>query len=643
MPSLHRPDLVNYFVRNLSLKSWTELQPRLRRRIILRPESADHYDYTQESVIDPMAVDGWNPGEPFTDLNRNGQWDPGEPFSDRPPANKIYDTGDRTFAATAFDAVNGPWDVDSDGDGETDSIWVDLGMPVTTLADGRAVKPLFAILCTDLDGRLNVNAHGSPAQYMRITVPPEPLQARSLSGLAQGSTEERILLGAAGYFFKQTINGAFTATGQGTKQALDGQNMNLFNMGATKEDAYAFTYAGDEPQLYTDSAFSMQPAVGQGWSVADVNLGAHFVRYWYMLPSFQLAGVANPNSYPPLNHYRHLLEGSYWAGKGANISASQAPNNPNGNIWQGRYGEIYLLRPHFPLGGATAQQHYPGTMSVPRAGISDNLRQPITTTTIKAYVPNALLYDPADDDFPGAPSPVRNGGGNAMTVRGNSTHDSWLDPYGQANTRFGVYATPGDPDANGFIGLDLAGRPIFKQMGTTGETRDEPWEINLTKGRYSPRASTLIRDNLTGKEPAGAPADIDGNFSPGEMARILRDADPDVGIYEPRLRQMMDYDNSPRTNPLAHSITSEQWDIPCPHIAPTPEMALALRYLGLPVNNPSLGDLLKARFYLAYGGQTNSSNPINAALAAKLSTISMRSYRIWSQGTDPSNPGTEFV
>lgn len=51
--------------------------------------------------------------------------------------------------------------VDNDRDGVPDSGWVDLGFPVMTGADGRQVKPLFSILCTDLDGRLNVNYAGN--------------------------------------------------------------------------------------------------------------------------------------------------------------------------------------------------------------------------------------------------------------------------------------------------------------------------------------------------------------------------------------------------------------------------------------------------------------------------------------------------
>ncbi len=50
-----------------------------------------------------------------------------------------------------------PWDVDNNGDGVPDSVWLDLGAPVQSAPDGRLYKPLFAILCVDLDGRLNVN------------------------------------------------------------------------------------------------------------------------------------------------------------------------------------------------------------------------------------------------------------------------------------------------------------------------------------------------------------------------------------------------------------------------------------------------------------------------------------------------------
>ncbi len=72
------------------------------------------------------------------------------------------------FRPNTFDHPNfptsGQLDVDNDGDGVPDSVWVDLGFPVSFTADGRPYKPMFAILCLDMDGRLNLNAHGNLAQ-----------------------------------------------------------------------------------------------------------------------------------------------------------------------------------------------------------------------------------------------------------------------------------------------------------------------------------------------------------------------------------------------------------------------------------------------------------------------------------------------
>jgi hypothetical protein len=55
--------------------------------------------------------------------------------------------------------------VDNDGDGTLDSAWLDIGLPPLVNAAGETLYPRAAILITDLDGRLNVNAHGSRSEF----------------------------------------------------------------------------------------------------------------------------------------------------------------------------------------------------------------------------------------------------------------------------------------------------------------------------------------------------------------------------------------------------------------------------------------------------------------------------------------------
>jgi len=164
IPSLHRPELVDYWFHQLLTSppawfSWPsnatteadKLQAFLmpygetclredamarwewsdiaiadrlvffKRRIILRPSREDHPNFTGGNPAFNPLWDGYTPG-------------------------------------------GGNWDVDCDGDGMADSIWIDVGLPVRADKQGRLYKPLAAILCVDLDGRLNLNAHGSLAQ-----------------------------------------------------------------------------------------------------------------------------------------------------------------------------------------------------------------------------------------------------------------------------------------------------------------------------------------------------------------------------------------------------------------------------------------------------------------------------------------------
>ena len=53
------------------------------------------------------------------------------------------------------------YDVDNDGDGTTDSVWLDLGYPSKRNPEGQLFKPLFAFMVIGLNGRLPLNTAGN--------------------------------------------------------------------------------------------------------------------------------------------------------------------------------------------------------------------------------------------------------------------------------------------------------------------------------------------------------------------------------------------------------------------------------------------------------------------------------------------------
>ena len=91
------------------------------------------------------------------DINSDGTPDVVARSFDRPMLEANVNRGRQSFRA----ANTG--DVDNDGDGINDGIWVDTGLPLQTDARGRVYKPLVSYLVLDMDGKINVNAHGQLA------------------------------------------------------------------------------------------------------------------------------------------------------------------------------------------------------------------------------------------------------------------------------------------------------------------------------------------------------------------------------------------------------------------------------------------------------------------------------------------------
>lgn len=167
IPSLHRPELINYWFNVMAASpALSSLSADEQWLVMLQPYGPDCIPgnaddggapwssvpigirneivaLKRKMILRPLPED--NPS--FNGSNLASRWIP-------PAGSRATNYWERT----------GPLDVDNNGDGIPDGIWVDLGLPVRSAPDGRLYRPLFSFLCLDLDGRLNVNAHGSLAQ-----------------------------------------------------------------------------------------------------------------------------------------------------------------------------------------------------------------------------------------------------------------------------------------------------------------------------------------------------------------------------------------------------------------------------------------------------------------------------------------------
>ena len=169
IPSMHRPALVQYWMNRLAqdATNFAELNAAVggdRVMLFLHPEKITDpaerervIDVKRKILLRPLAEDhpNFDGGNPTVDTVTGTVLRGYNPLWDGQFADTVLTDGVCDFR----------WDVDNDGDGVEDSIWVDLGLPLQQTKDGRLVKPLVAILCVDMDGRLNVNAHGNLSQF----------------------------------------------------------------------------------------------------------------------------------------------------------------------------------------------------------------------------------------------------------------------------------------------------------------------------------------------------------------------------------------------------------------------------------------------------------------------------------------------
>jgi len=78
------------------------------------------------------------------------------------PENPVYNRveGFANALATDVPAAN-PYDVDADGDGVREAIWIPSGLPIRVDENGTPYATMYAYTILDLDGRVNVNTAGN--------------------------------------------------------------------------------------------------------------------------------------------------------------------------------------------------------------------------------------------------------------------------------------------------------------------------------------------------------------------------------------------------------------------------------------------------------------------------------------------------
>lgn len=308
IPSLHRPALINYWL-NIVVplipdSSWPSVVlssadiDEAKRQCFWNPLKPDyppkndppHYFWSADSppalkkaddnllialytgaerrIFDRISLRPTDPD--FTGSNPwfNPLWD-----------GLFVDDWNLDFTVNSPDGIcDYRWDVDNDGDGIADSIWVDLGMPARPTADGRMVKPLFAILCVDLDGRLNLNAHGTLDQA---------------GGDTSATLTNPIVAGGVNQL-------PASSRGQGVGPA----EVRLGNLLASGELAYLLqerTFLPDGPRVL--GRYGQEPNEQPGWpGIYDSNhpmytqRWAQFANKWFDLPE-----TYDPTSGAPLD------------------------------------------------------------------------------------------------------------------------------------------------------------------------------------------------------------------------------------------------------------------------------------------------------------------------------------------------------
>lgn len=529
VPSLHRPSLINYWLNHPEYAALSPLAQRaLRRRCILRPLAEDHPEFA-----------AMNP---------------------------------------SFNLLNGPWDVDNDGDGQPDSVWVDLGFEVFADEEGRHLKPLVAVFARDLDSKLNLNIHGQGNEYY---------DDRS------GGGPRTVPIGQKAAYHVREGSGISLAGAQG------------------------ITNPSFSPNPLASTGREVRLAPGLGLSPAEITLTPYTVQHANRPDNHDRTNDANGSRNP--RWYWLLTEAEFRSLLYGRTSQKRINGEPTTNemIIPGRYGEAGMAG-RYPRPGRSLDVNGQ-TNHASRSQGDDNF-PPEPTRFVKTlpsagtrphggFIPSSIMGDnsvprsnlygsPFDLDANGAIAVDPSGRPRFLMMGVRNSNNRYPENINDP-TEFNVFEVQHyqQEDSNGVSKVVLADEPFTP--------RDLEWLVNAQQSYTSPirRTDLEVNDarNTLNKNSAGySPAWYGNDSSPNEYARrssgltaqgtrLYRLLGAMVGTADRFFRQSI--------------LTTESWDIPVHSATPTPEMVKGLELLGLPASDRTFADLVMAK--LAYVRNVN--------------------------------------
>ena len=157
-PSYHCPEVVNYISNLFGSPSNMEKEDVAELLRLIDASTARILSYNfSASPINIQKNAGFRENDPtVVRLPSTFTWS-------TPPTN-VQISALQAFVMDQINPTSGGWDVDNDGDGVADSVWMDPTLAVVYSPDGRRLRPLASVLIEDLDGRVNLNTSGDRIQ-----------------------------------------------------------------------------------------------------------------------------------------------------------------------------------------------------------------------------------------------------------------------------------------------------------------------------------------------------------------------------------------------------------------------------------------------------------------------------------------------